>query len=143
MGCRLPTEAEWEYACKAGTTTPYNMGNDLDIKQANFDVSQSFSFFNFNSHRHPPRTLPVGSFAPNAWGLYDMHGNVCEWCTDWYGNYPTQTQTNPTGPSLGTYRIIRGGSWHSNAKGCRSACRGNSKPDGLGSNIGFRLVSPY
>lgn len=139
MGCRLPTEAEWEYAARAGTTTPFNTGNCLSTAQANYDGNYPYSGCSKGEYRQ--KTLPVGSFAANAWGLYDMHGNVWEWCSDWYAAYPTGAQTNPKGPSTGSYRVYRGGSWLNLAQSCRSASRGNYTPDGRG-EIGFRLVSP-
>jgi formylglycine-generating enzyme required for sulfatase activity len=129
MGCRLPTEAEWEYACRAGTTTPFNTGSSLNSSQANFNSNVG-------------QTKPVGSYAPNAWGLHDMHGNVWEWCSDWYGDYSSSPQTNPKGPSSGSYRVLRGGSWNYYGGGCRSAYRINYGPSGRYSFIGFRLVVP-
>jgi serine/threonine protein kinase len=141
MGCRLPTGAEWEYACRAGTKTPFNTGYNITTRQANFDGKQSFSFLRFDHNKYPAKTLPVGSFAPNAWGLYDMHGNVYEWCTDSYGDYLTQTQTNPTFPSLGTLRVIRGGCWFSNANNCRSATHNYINPRLIVNYVGFRIVS--
>jgi serine/threonine protein kinase len=131
MGCRLPTEAEWEYACRAGTTTPYNTGDKLSETQANYDGS---------------KTMIVGTYTPNAWGLYDMHGNVEEWCSDWYdwyGDYKAGVQVNPKGPSIGkTYRIIRGGSFTSEAYKCRSALRLCCQQSEHFYSWGFRLVSP-
>ena len=140
MGCRLPTEAEWEYACRAGTTTPFNTGNNLTTDQANYDGRYPY---NGNTKgKYQGKTMPVGSYTPNAWGLYDMHGNVWEWCSDWYGNYPKVAQTNPQGPSTSSYRVFRGGSWDFNAQICRSANRDFSTPDNRYDDIGFRLVSP-
>jgi len=129
MGCRLPTEAEWEYACRAGTTTAFNTGNSLSKSQANFKGSN---------------TTPVGSYPPNAWGLYDMHGNVWEWCNDWYDeNYPTSAQTNPKGPDNGSEHVGRGGGWYlPDAQYCRSANRLDRDPDFCDNSFGFRLVTP-
>ena len=127
MGCRLPTEAEWEYACRAGTTSPFNTGSNLTTDQANFDY-------------HLEKTMPVGSYPANAWGLHDMHGNVWEWCSDWYGDYSIPAAKNPTGPSTGSARVIRGGSWFNNAHICRSAYRINYGPSNRFNNMGFRLV---
>jgi len=136
MGSRLPTEAEWEYACRAGTTTPFNTGNNLTTSQANYDGSPS-------GGEYRQKTLPVGSFAPNAWGLYDMHGNVWEWCSDWYGDYFASAQTNPKGASSGSYRVYRGGDWYDYALNCRAANRNRGTPDNRHNGfIGFRLVSP-
>jgi formylglycine-generating enzyme len=126
MGCRLPTEAEWEYACRAGTTTPYNTGNTLTKKQANFDGV---------------KTMPVGSYAPNAWGLHDMHGNVWEWCSDLYGEYFATAQTNPQGASTGGLRVLRGGSWYKSANRCLSAYRYLNSAEYSAGVLGFRVVS--
>jgi len=85
--------------------------------------------------------MPVGSFAPNAWGLYDMHGNVWEWCSDWYGDYSTSAQTNPKGDASGSARVIRGGGWSDGARGCRSAVRFSGNPGIRFLFIGFRVVA--
>ena len=111
---RLPTEAEWEYACRAGTTTRFNTGDDLSTYDAQFSIGE---------------TIVVGTFRPNAWGLYDMHGNVLEWCSDWFGRYPGKTVADPKGPPQGTHVVLRGGAH--NAKrpwGCRSAARSYANP---------------
>ncbi len=139
MGCRLPTEAEWEYAARAGTTTPFNTGSNLTTSQANYNGN--YPFKNNAKGIYREKTLPAGSFAPNAWGLYDMHGNVWEWCSDWYGDYSTGAQTNPKGPSTGSFRVFRGGSWICNASKCRSAYRGSTNQGYRYHDIGFRLVS--
>jgi formylglycine-generating enzyme len=138
-GCRLPTEAEWEYACRAGTTTPFSTGDNLTTSQANYDGNKPFNNFPKGDFRE--KIMTVGSFAPNAWGLYDMHGNVFEWCSDWFSKYPPSPETNPTGPSEGSYRIQRGGSWMSEAKICRSASRFMCSPEGRSATLGFRIVS--
>jgi sulfatase modifying factor 1 len=132
MGCRLPTEAEWEYACRAGTTTPFNTGDNLTTDQANYD------YFNLC------KTQPVGSYPSNAWGLNDMHGNVWEWCSDWYSDYDVFSQTNPTGPSSGSIRVYRGGSWFNNrVRRCRSSFRPTFfSPSMSDDGGGFRLVAP-
>ena len=124
-GYRLPTEAEWEYACRAGTVTKYNTGDSISTNEANFDGENP---------------VPVGSFEPNAWDLYDMHGNVGEWCWDWYGNYSVYSQTNPPGTSSGAYRIVRGGSCFFPAESIRSACRNNFQPYSGAIDLGIRLV---
>lgn len=140
MGCRLPTEAEWEYACRAGTTTPFNTGNILTTSQANYNGNYPYKLNAKGEFRQ--KTLPVGSFAPNAWGLYDMHGNVCEWCSDWHSEYKATAQTNPKGALSGTDRVYRGGSWDYDAYFCRSANRRITTPDYRDNGMGFRLVSP-
>jgi formylglycine-generating enzyme required for sulfatase activity len=141
MGCRLPTEAEWEYACRAGTSTPFNTGDCLSTAQANYDGNYPYS--NCIKGAYLERTQPVGSYAPNAWGLYDMHGNVWEWCSDWYGSYSSFPQTNPTGPASGSYRVLRGGSWIYSGRYCRSANRNYFlAPSNRHFNSGFRLVVP-
>ncbi len=139
MGCRLPTEAEWEYACRAGSTTPFNTGYNLTTDQANYDGN--FPYNNNAKGIYRAQNTEVGNFAPNAWGLYDMHGNVYEWCSDWYSDYPSSSQTNPSGPSEGLYRVFRGGRWSSRASSCRSANRSTSDPDDFNNFIGFRIVS--
>jgi sulfatase modifying factor 1 len=137
---RLLTEAEWEYACRAGTSTPFGIGNgcDLDITQANFDGRYPYGKGAEGIYR--AATVPVKSFAPNAWGLYDMHGNVWEWCQDWYGDHPKGAVSDPQGPDSGEYKLLRGGSWYYFAKDCRSAIRLNESPENGYSDIGFRLV---
>jgi len=129
---RLPTEAEWEYACRAGTTTKYSFGDD----------ESDFGEYAWYGDKYGDKHYPVGSKQPNAWGLYDMHGNVWEWCQDLYGDYPSGTVTDPTGAASGSYRVNRGGSWF-NAEGCRSAYRGRDPPYFRFCRIGFRVyLSP-
>jgi formylglycine-generating enzyme required for sulfatase activity len=140
MGCRLPTEAEWEYACRSGTTSPFNTGSCLSSSQANYDGNYPYSTCAKGTYLQ--KTMPVGSYAPNAWGLYDMHGNVLEWCSDWYGDYSSSPQTNPKGPSSGSSRVLRGGSWNYLGRLCRSAYRGYNDPSNRNNFIGFRLVVP-
>jgi len=136
---RLPTEAEWEYACRAGTSTPFSTGDSIIANQASFD-------YLFPYKGKPLDDVPtgrinlIGHFSPNAWGLYDMHGSVCEWCADWYGEYSEKPVKNPTGPLSGKYRLIRGGSWFDCASICRSAFRSFSTPDYRYTNLGLRLV---
>ncbi len=125
VGARLPTEAEWEYACRAGTTTPFNSG--ISLTQANFNSL---------------KTMPVGSYVSNTWGLYDMHGNVWEWCSDWYDSYNEGNELNPQGATSGTSRVFRGGSWFGTTKSCRSAFRNYGEPSYRRSLLGFRLVAP-
>ncbi len=140
VGGSLPTEAQWEYACRAGTTTPFNTGSCLTNLQANYNWAYPYSTCTNSVTTYPGKTQPVGTYAPNAYGLYDMHGNVWEWCSDWYGTYPTAAQTNPTGPSSGPNPVIRGGSWADGARFCRSAFRYNNNPNSFSSIIGFRVV---
>ncbi|MDD2387292.1 MAG: SUMF1/EgtB/PvdO family nonheme iron enzyme [Bacteroidales bacterium] len=134
---RLPTEAEWEYACRAGTTTPFNMGYNITTSQAN--CNGNYPYNNNTKGVYREKTMPVGSFAPNEWGLYDMHGNVDEWCSDWYKGYPGSSGVTDC---TGSYRVNRGGSWRDCARNCRGAARSNGTPDGRRSYYGFRLVSP-
>lgn len=139
MGCRLPTEAEWEYACRAGTQTLFNTGNCLETTQANFDGRKNDSLcVNGN---YLGATKPAGSYPPNAWGIFDMHGNANEWCSDWYGPYPEIPQTNPKGINPGYYKVVRGGNWGDYWGGCRSAARSKGSQAGRSSSIGFRIVS--
>jgi formylglycine-generating enzyme required for sulfatase activity len=139
-GYRLPTEAEWEYACRAGTTTPFSTGNNITTNQANYDGNYPYN--NNVKGTYRGKTVNVGSFAPNAWGLYDMHGNVWEWCWDRYGVYPGGAQTNPSGASSGSYCVLRGGSWRDNAQNARSALRNYITPSDRYTILGFRLVRP-
>lgn len=139
---RLPTEAEWEYACRAGRDDcwPFSVGGSLTSSQANFDG------------RHPyggptrgdflGRTAEVGSYEPNALGLHDMHGNVWEWCMDWYDAdyYKNSTKEDPTGPATGSDRVLRGGSWQNHGRLCRSACRDRAGESYRSLNAGFRVV---
>jgi formylglycine-generating enzyme required for sulfatase activity len=135
---RLPTEAEWEYACRAGTDTPFSFGRCLSTDEANYDGRYPMPACSKGVYRKT--TVPVASFSPNAWGLYDMHGNVWEWCEDWYGDYPSGSLTDPTGPSSGARRVFRGGSWGSGARSCRSAFRSRSTPGLRSGRLGFRLA---
>jgi len=141
-GGSLPTEAQWEYACRAGTTTPFNTGDCLSNTQANYAWSNPYNTCTNSNYRSPFATQTVGTYAPNAYGLYDMAGNVLEWCSDWYSTYPTSPQTNPTGSSTGLFRVTRGGCWGNAAQGCRSASRYHTVPNNERDDIGFRLVFP-
>ncbi len=129
---RLPTEAEWEYACRAGSTTAYCFGDSSS-------TLGSYGWYNENSGS---KTHSVGGKSANAWGLHDMHGNVWEWCQDWHGTYPSGSVTDPTGPSAGSYRVARGGSWYFNPRYCRSAVRSWSAPGDRYDILGFRLARP-
>ena len=117
---RLPTEAEWEYACRAGSDTALANGDLLSLYCEPDPNLEEMAWYCGNSGR---RLHPVGQKRPNAWGLYDMHGNVAEWCQDWYGAYPATPETDPPGANSGPGRVVRGGSWFSSAKNCRSAAR--------------------
>lgn len=141
---RLPTESEWEYVCRAGANTPFSSGKCLSRYQANNAVTDPLpGCSKKGEYRGSPG--PVASFPPNDWGLYDMHGNVFEWCQDWYEiKYPSEHVTDPPGPPASKGRIgvkaRRGGGWNTADKDCRSASRSYASPDSYSSNIGFRLV---
>jgi formylglycine-generating enzyme required for sulfatase activity/TolB-like protein len=137
-GYRLPTEAEWEYACRAGTTTPFSTGSNITTNQANYDGNYPYNGNAKGVYRQ--KTWAVGSGVANSWGLYDMHGNVWEWCWDWYGTYPSGSQTDPMGASSGTSRVKRGGGWYSNGQNLRSAYRNYNTPSTRDKTLGFRLV---
>jgi len=131
-GYRLPTEAEWEYACRAGTQTPYNVENLGDG-----------AWFHGNSRVENTTnriTYPVGQKQPNAWGLYDMHGNVIEWCWDWLDNYTAGPKVNPTGPATGVRRVFRGGSFNFEDRNSRSAYRFGTPPGLRLQYTGFRVA---
>jgi formylglycine-generating enzyme required for sulfatase activity len=127
---RLPTEAEWEYAARAGSNTRYCFGNEES-------ELRNYAWYEVNSGG---RTHRVGRKKPNAWGLYDMHGNVWEWCEDWKGNYPGGHVTDPKGPFSGKYRVLRGGSWYGLAWPTRSAYRSWLGPDLRDNGLGFRVA---
>ncbi|GAB6096840.1 formylglycine-generating enzyme family protein [Desulfatiferula olefinivorans] len=133
---RLPTEAEWEYACRAGTLTAFAFGACLSTDQANVNGQNAVC----DGGLFRRTTMRVGSFPPNAWGLYDMHGNVNEWCRDVYDTYPPFSVTDPRGGTCGSYRILRGGGWYDEARHSRSAYRGRHFPGLKSPHNGFRLV---
>ncbi len=140
----LPTEAQWEYACRAGTTTEFNTGDNLTTDQANYNGN--YPYKNNQKGKYLEKTTPVDRYPANAWGIYDMHGNVWEWCLDWYDEkyYEKCNEKgvveNPQGPDGGSDRVLRGGGWNISEHYCRSAYRGYSSPGSRGDGIGFRLV---
>lgn len=140
VGKRLPTEAEWEYACRAGTTTYFHNGNTLSGEQANFDGKAPFGGVPQKPSKGRP--VPVGQYQPNKWGLYDMHGNLAEWCSDWYDPtyYGNSAETNPPGPQNGKLKIARGGSWNNAGATLRSAKRTAYNPSIRLNTLGFRCV---
>jgi formylglycine-generating enzyme len=135
---RLPTEAEWEYACRAGTTTPFHFGATLSTDQANYDGNYTYGKGKKGKYRK--ETAPVGSFSPNAWGLCDMHGNVWEWCQDWYAPYPQSDIRDPQGSKSGDARVVRGGSWVDLPWWCRAAYRRRGAPGFRFYYLGCRVV---
>ncbi len=131
--CRLPTEAEWEYAARGGSS---NMASSTHRFSGSYSINPVAWYFKNSKFK----TQPVGQKRANALGLYDMSGNVCEWCYDWYGSYSTTSQTNPKGPSAGHHRVLRGGHWRSQPSRCRDTFRYRSTPRSHGDRIGFRIV---
>lgn len=135
---RLPTEAEWEYACRAGASAAFFNGEIAKKLLSRRDPClDAIGWYSGNSGK---KTHPVAEKKPNAWGLFDMHGNVFEWCQDWYGKLSATPRTDPRGASLGPGCVVRGGSWSSNPQDCRSASRAYRAPNSRSDNVGFRLV---
>ncbi len=125
---RLPTEAEWEYAARAGASEDFYFGSDV----------RDLGDYGWHKGNSEAEVHPVAAKTPNSWGLYDMSGNVWEWCADWFGEYPSGKVTDPKGPDSGEYRVLRGGSWNSYAEACRSVIRHRREPDGRLQTYGFR-----
>ena len=136
-GLRLPTEAEWEFACRAGTTTPFHSGPGFPNGTTNDCLVGTIAWYASNSGNV---THAVGGKAANALGMHDMLGNVWEWQSDWYGDYTSSAQTNPTGPASGSYRVLRGGSWNNDTRVVRSSYRTNNSPGSSNNELGFRVA---
>jgi formylglycine-generating enzyme required for sulfatase activity len=134
----LPTEAQWEYAARAGTTTPFAFGKCLSTDAANYNGNYPLTGCSKGTYR--ATTVTVGTLQSNLWKLYDMHGNVWEWCRDWYSSYSSTAVVDPVGPTEGSYRVIRGGRWNYDARYCRSAGRSGYGPGDADAGLGFRLV---
>jgi len=148
---RLPSEAEWEYACRAGTKTAYYFGSDPaelhrygNYREKSSGLPVGRDWWEKTDLEHDDgfkTTAPVGKYRPNAWGLYDMHGNVWEWCQDWFAkDYAAGDSKDPTGPSSGSARVLRGGSWNNGPTICRSANRNSNDPTNRNNNNGVRVV---
>ena len=138
LQARLPSEAEWEYACRAGTTTPFSFGANITPEQVNYYGNYPYAKGKKDLYRE--RTVSVKSLPPNPWGLYEMHGNVWEWCQDWYAAFSASPEQDPIGPPKGQLRVLRGGSWGGHGRYMRSACRHRDEPDLRSSYAGFRLA---
>jgi formylglycine-generating enzyme required for sulfatase activity len=138
---RLPTEAEWEYACRAHSTGPFSTGENLTTAQANYNGRFPYGSFPAGEFRQKP--TPAGAFSPNTWGLHDMHGNVWEWTSDWHGPYGDGAAANidPHGAASGEKRVIRGGSWFFDANSARCALRYMHAPQDKGFSLGFRVAA--
>ena len=138
LEAELPSEAQWEFACRAGTQTPFSFGDSLNTDQANYDGNHPYGKGKKGEYRE--QTVEVKALPANDWGLYQMHGNVWEWCADWLGDYPREVVTDPPGPTKGRMRVLRGGGWGNGGRDCRSASRHGVEPDGRFGSIGFRLA---
>lgn len=138
-GFRLPTEAEWEYACRAGTNSPFSTGRNITVEQSNWYSSYPY-IEGEGGGAYRRQTVAVNEFEANPWGLYNMHGNVSEWCWDRYGAYPNENLENPAGAENGINRVARGGGWYDYAKHVRSAYRSVAPPDYKDYKRGFRVV---
>lgn len=134
----LPTEAQWEYACRAGTATPFSWGDQIDSTLVNFDGNHPYN--NGQRSEYREQTIDVKALPCNDWGLYQMHGNVWEWYQDWYDEYPSGPVIDPQGSGSGDRRVLRGGSWFNSGRHCRSAVRFNFDPSNRFNFTGFRLA---
>ena len=138
---RLPTEAEWEYVCRAGTGRPFSFGYCLGTDQANYEGNYPLTGCAKGEYRRKP--LPVASLSPNPWRIFDLHGNVSEWCQDKYGKYSSHPVSDPVGPGDGSFFVIRGGGWRNGARLCRSAVRSKGPPEVRSDMVGFRLIREH
>jgi formylglycine-generating enzyme required for sulfatase activity len=138
LKAKLPTEAQWEYACRAGSTSPFSFGTNITPEQVNYDGNYPYAGGKKGLYRE--KTVPVKSLPANPWGLYEMHGNVWEWCQDWYGSYPAEPVRNPEGSQTGVERVVRGGSWGYDGGYVRSAIRSGYDPADRYDHLGFRLA---
>jgi formylglycine-generating enzyme required for sulfatase activity len=139
---RLPTEAEWEYACRGGrpSSQPFGIGDGTSLSSDQANFNGDYPYGGAAKAESRAKATPVGTFEKNALGLYDVHGNLWEWCSDWYGDYPSAKVTDPAGPDQGDSRVERGGCWGSDAVSCRAAYRSNGAPSGRYGSVGFRLA---
>ncbi len=138
LGLRFPTEAEWEHACRAGTQTPFNVGAKITTDQVNYNGNYPYASGEKGQYRE--QTVDVKALPKNSWGLYQMHGNVWEWCADWFDDYPTEAVTDPRGPKTGVNRVLRGGCWFNYGRNVRSAYRIIIDPSNRYGRPGFRLA---
>lgn len=138
LEAKLPTEAQWEYACRAGTDTPFSFGENITPEQVNYNGEYPYAGGKKGLNRKA--TVPVKSLPANFWGLYEMHGNVLEWCQDWYGDYSNTAETDPAGAENGTRRVLRGGSWDDDGRYARSVYRYRYEPDSRDNHAGFRFA---
>jgi len=133
----LPTEAQWEYACRVGRRMPFWFGENITLDQVNYEGNYPYADGTAGEYRQ--QTVDVKALPCNGWGFYQMHGNVYEWCSNWYGKYPKGRVTDPSGPAMGTNRVIRGGCWSSHARFARSAQRNRVQPGRRDFGVGFRV----
>jgi len=138
LDLRLPAEAEWEYACRAGTQTPFSFGNTITTNQVNYDGNYPYTGGKKGKYRE--KTVEVGSLPCNSWGLYEMHGNIWEWCNDWYDEYRSGKIVDPVGPENGEFRVLRGGGWFDVGGLVRSADRFGFEPGNRVDFTGLRLA---